>query len=86
MSLDLYQVDAFADRPFAGNPDATAAQVDAALRALEETGARTAVTAMIAERLRTARAALAALAPFDLAPEGRLFLAGLIDWLREREQ
>jgi len=69
-----------------GNPDATAAQVDAALRVLEETGARTAVTAMIAERLRTARAALAGLAPFDLAPEGRLFLAGLIDWLREREQ
>ncbi|MBW8874765.1 MAG: polyprenyl synthetase family protein [Acidobacteria bacterium] len=69
-----------------GNPDATSAQVDAALRVLEETGARAAVTAMIAERLRAARAALAGLAPFDLAAEGRLFLAGLIDWLRERER
>jgi geranylgeranyl diphosphate synthase type I len=69
-----------------GNPDATAAQMDDALRALEETGARAAVTAMIAERLRAARAALAGLAPFGLAPDGRLFLAGLIDYLREREQ
>jgi geranylgeranyl diphosphate synthase type I len=69
-----------------GNPDATAAQVAAALKVLEETGARAAVTGMIAERLRTARAALAALAPFGLAADGRLFLAGLIDYLREREQ
>jgi len=69
-----------------GNPDATAAQAAAALKVLEETGARAAVTGMIAERLRTARAALAALAPFGLAADGRLFLAGLIDYLREREQ
>ncbi|MFY9820604.1 MAG: polyprenyl synthetase family protein [Thermoanaerobaculia bacterium] len=69
-----------------GNPDASAAQVSAAQRVLEETGARTAVTAMIAERLRTARAALASLESFDLAADGRLFLAGLIDYLREREQ
>lgn len=69
-----------------GNPDATAPQVAAALRVLEETGARAAVTAMIAERLRTARAALAALAPFGLAADGRLFLAGLIEYLGEREQ
>jgi geranylgeranyl diphosphate synthase type I len=69
-----------------GNPDATAAQVEQALRVLEETGARAAVTGMIAERLRTARAALAALASFDLAADGRLFLSGLIDYLREREQ
>ncbi len=69
-----------------GNPDATAAQVQAALRALEETGARAAVTSMIAERLRTAQAALASLASFDLAADGGLFLAGLIDYLREREQ
>jgi hypothetical protein len=41
---------------------------------------------MIAERLRTARSALAALAPFGLAADGRLFLSGLIDYLREREQ
>jgi geranylgeranyl diphosphate synthase type I len=69
-----------------GNPDATASQVDAALRVLEETGARAAVTAMIAERLRTAQAALAGLEAFDLAADGRLFLAGLIEYLREREQ
>jgi geranylgeranyl diphosphate synthase type I len=69
-----------------GNPDATAEQAEAALRVLEETGARAAVTEMIAERLRTAQAALAALASFDLAADGRLFLAGLIDYLREREQ
>ena len=60
--------------------------MSAAQRVLEETGARTAVTAMIAERLRTARAALASLESFDLAADGRLFLAGLIDYLREREQ
>src|SRR4051812_13877311 len=69
-----------------GNPDATAAQVAAALRVLEETGARAAVTAMIAERLRTAQAALAGLESFDRAADGRLFLAGLIESLREREQ
>jgi geranylgeranyl diphosphate synthase, type I len=69
-----------------GNPDATAAQIDAALRVLEETGAHAAVKAMIAERLRAARSALAALGGLDLAPDGRLFLAGLIDYLRERER
>jgi len=68
-----------------GNPDATAAETAAALRALEETGARAAVTAMVGERLRAARAALAALAP-GLAADGRLFLAGLIDYLWERER
>ncbi|MEA2603410.1 MAG: geranylgeranyl diphosphate synthase, type [Acidobacteriota bacterium] len=69
-----------------GNPDATAAQVDGALEVLEETGAHAAVKAMIAERLRAARAALADLSVLDLAPEGRLFFAGLIDYLRERER
>jgi geranylgeranyl diphosphate synthase, type I len=69
-----------------GNPDATAEQAEAALRVLEETGARAAVTGMIAERLRIAHAALTALASFDLAADGRLFLGGLIDYLREREQ
>lgn len=69
-----------------GNPDATAPQVEAALRAIQETGARAAVDAMIADRLRAARAALVELEALDLAPEGRLFLAGLIDFLREREQ
>lgn len=66
-----------------GRPDATEAQTAAALRVLEETGARAAVLAMIDERLQAARRALAGL---DLRPDGRLFLAGLIDYLREREQ
>jgi len=68
-----------------GNPDATAAQTAAALRVLAETGAQAAVTAMIGERLRAARIALADLAP-DLKTDGRLFLEGLIDFLRERER
>jgi hypothetical protein len=53
---------------------------------LAETGAREAVAAMIGERLRSARSALAALSGADLQAEGRLFLAGLIDYLWEREQ
>ena len=67
-----------------GNPDATAAETAAALRVLEETGAPAAITAMVGERLRAARAALAALP--CLAAEGRLFLEGLIDYLWERER
>jgi geranylgeranyl diphosphate synthase, type I len=66
-----------------GNPDATSEQSAAALRVIAETGARDAVSAMIDERLRAARSALAAL---DLRPGGRLFLAGLIGYLRERER
>jgi geranylgeranyl diphosphate synthase type I len=68
-----------------GNPDATAAETAEARRVFSETGARAAVTAMIDERLRAARAALEGLAP-DLAPDGRLFLEGLIDYLWERKQ
>jgi geranylgeranyl diphosphate synthase type I len=67
-----------------GRPDATGEQTADALRVLEETGARAAVAAMIDERLREARAALAGVAA-DLRPDGRLFLAGLIDYLRERK-
>jgi geranylgeranyl diphosphate synthase, type I len=66
-----------------GNAGATPEQTAAALRVLAETGARDAVGAMIGDRLRAARAALAAA---DLREEGRLFLAGLIDYLRGREQ
>lgn len=66
-----------------GNPDLDPADVPRVLAVLEETGARTRVTAMVAERLRTAREALSGL---DLAPVGRLFLEGLIGslWGRER--
>ncbi len=68
-----------------GRPEATDAQIGDAVRVLEETGAHHAVDAMVGERLRAARAALAALEP-ALRPDGRLFLAGLIDYLRERER
>jgi geranylgeranyl diphosphate synthase type I len=68
-----------------GNPDATAEETSEARRVLVETGAQAAVTAMIGERLRAARAALTALAP-DLQPDGRLFLQGLIDYLWKRER
>jgi geranylgeranyl diphosphate synthase type I len=66
-----------------GQPEATPEQIAAALRMLTETGARDAVVNMIGERLRAARTALAAV---DLEPEGRLFLAGLIDYLWGRER
>ena len=66
-----------------GNPGATPEQTAAARRAIAATGAREAVSVMIEERLREARSALAAL---DLRPGGRTFLAGLIDYLRERER
>jgi geranylgeranyl diphosphate synthase type I len=69
-----------------GNPEATPEQTAAARRVLAETGAREAVAAMIGERLRSAREALAALSGVDLQPEGHLFLAGLIDYLWGREQ
>ncbi len=50
---------------------------------ISETGARDAVSAMIGERLRAAQSTLLAM---DLRPDGRLFLAGLLDYLRERER
>jgi geranylgeranyl diphosphate synthase type I len=65
-----------------GHLDASPEQTAAAMRVIAETGARDAVKAMTAERLRAARSALAAL---DLRSDGRLFLAGLIDYLWERE-
>jgi len=68
-----------------GRPDASEAQTADALRALAETGARAAVLAMIDQRLREAQAALAGVAA-ELRPDGRLFLAGLIDDLRERKR
>jgi geranylgeranyl diphosphate synthase, type I len=69
-----------------GNPDLAAAEVVRAQRILEETGARARVTEMVAERLRTARAALDDVAGVaGLAPEGRLFFEGLLGYLWERE-
>lgn len=69
-----------------GNPAATPEQVMRARAVLERTGARRAVTEMAAERLRAARESLGALALLGLAEEGRLFFAGLLDYLRERER
>jgi geranylgeranyl diphosphate synthase, type I len=81
-----------------GDPNLTAAEVARVQAALERTGARRAVTAMIAERLGEARRALGTLAPLlaPLAPlgpndpdsasaEGLRFLSGLLDFLWERE-
>ncbi len=73
-----------------GNPGLEVAEVTRVQRILEETGARAKVTAMVAERLRAAHQALEELQGsergFELQPEGRLFLEGLIDFLWEREQ
>ena len=65
-----------------GDPDLPADEVARAQRLLEETGARAKVTEMVAERLRSARETLDGL---DLRPDGRLFFAGLVDYLWERE-
>jgi len=65
-----------------GDPHLPDAEVARARHLLEETGARAKVTEMVAERLRSARETLDGL---DLQPEGRLFLAGLVDYLRERK-
>lgn len=65
-----------------GAPDLADEEVERVQRLLEETGARARVTDMVSERLRSARQILDGL---DLRPEGKLFLAGLIDYLWERE-
>ncbi|HLX08106.1 MAG TPA: polyprenyl synthetase family protein [Thermoanaerobaculia bacterium] len=85
-----------------GNPDLTAAEVSRVQAVLEHTGARRMVAAMIAQRLGAARRALDALLAsgaiggrhggHDERTEGLgdaagpRFLAGLLDYLREREQ
>lgn len=67
-----------------GDPDLDDATVERVCRLLETTGARAAVTRMVAERLQAAREALAGLT--GLQPEGRLFFEGLVGYLWEREQ
>jgi geranylgeranyl diphosphate synthase, type I len=66
-----------------GDEGLTADRLAAVRRVLEDTGARARVEAMVEERLRAAAAALDGL---PLAPEGQAFLAGLLDWLWERER
>ncbi|HYU34211.1 MAG TPA: polyprenyl synthetase family protein [Thermoanaerobaculia bacterium] len=65
-----------------GRPDLPEHEVARAQRLLEETGARTRVTEMVAERLHIAREAIDGL---DLRQDGWLFLSGLVDYLWERE-
>jgi len=65
-----------------GNPGVTPSQVERARRALEASGARAHVVAMVEERVARAREALAGL---ELSDEGRVFFAGLTDYLKERE-
>jgi geranylgeranyl diphosphate synthase type I len=69
-----------------GDPRLDAHGVDDARRVIEETGARAAVDAMVGKRLAAAGAALRTVSGPDLEPAGRLFLEGLLDYLREREQ
>jgi geranylgeranyl diphosphate synthase, type I len=66
-----------------GNPAASSAEVEAAVRRIRELGAEAKVEAMITERLERARRALDEL---DLAPASRSFFAGLIRYSEERRQ
>jgi geranylgeranyl diphosphate synthase type I len=69
-----------------GNAGAGDDEVERVRDLLTSTGARATVEAMVAERLAQAREALAGLDGFALRPAGRLFLTGLLDYLRERKQ
>jgi geranylgeranyl diphosphate synthase type I len=67
-----------------GDRRVSAGEVARVQRILEETGARAKVGAMVGERLQAARQALDGLD--GLAPAGRLFLEGLLEYLWERER
>jgi geranylgeranyl diphosphate synthase type I len=69
-----------------GNPDLTEDGFGAAAAAIAGSGARDRVRAMIEARLEAAQDALAEIDARDLAGEGRTFLTGLIDYLRERRR
>ncbi|HTQ80873.1 MAG TPA: polyprenyl synthetase family protein [Thermoanaerobaculia bacterium] len=64
-----------------GRPDLTLKEVARVREILVATGARARVEGMVEERLEQARQALAGL---RLAEPGRTFMAGLIDYLKER--
>ncbi len=66
-----------------GRPGLAPAEVARVQRILEATGARRQVAEMIDSRLAVAADALSGL---DLDDSGRTFFAGLLDYLREREQ
>lgn len=69
-----------------GNAELSEGAFRAAVAAIERSGARERVRDMIAQRLEAAQLSLAEIDPADLEPEGRSFLAGLIEYLRERRQ
>ncbi|HYN20873.1 MAG TPA: polyprenyl synthetase family protein, partial [Thermoanaerobaculia bacterium] len=67
-----------------GDPHVKPEELAAVQQILVETGARAKVEEMVQERLQLAREALGGLS--GLRDDGRLFLAGLLDYLRDREQ
>lgn len=69
-----------------GNPDLTEEGFAAAARAIAASGGRDRVQTMVETRLAAAQAALAGLGADALSEEGRSFLAGLVDYLRERRR
>ncbi len=75
-----------------GKPDLSGDEVASVQQVIERTGARRAVTAMVAERLNAARRALEAVRalsaaqPAPAAGEGLLFLSGLHDDVWDRKQ
>lgn len=66
-----------------GRADLSPAELEAARGVIRTSGALDRVTAMIDDRLATARAALGSVA---LEPDGAEFLGGLVDRLRERRR
>ena len=64
-----------------GNADLEPAEVEAATEIIRRTGAESRVTEMVESRHREAAQILADL---ELEPEGKTFLAGLVDYLKER--
>ena len=64
-----------------GNGDLEPAEIEAATRIIRDTGAEEHVISMVESRHREAADVLEGL---DLEPDGKSFLAGLVDYLRER--
>jgi geranylgeranyl diphosphate synthase type I len=64
-----------------GNESLSEAEIESAIEIISSTGARESVTRMVDERHREAADLLAGL---DLEAQGKSFLAGLVEYLRER--
>jgi geranylgeranyl diphosphate synthase type I len=69
-----------------GNPQTTTEEIAEVQKLLVSSGARSAVEAMVEARLNDAREALAGLPVGSLSDEGRTFLFGVLDYLKERRQ